>query len=94
MTDPAVGSSPSPTINALPLIGEIPYDPRPHRESMRGYVALALLALLFVIVLLAFILLFRGDAASAGELVNQFFAPVVALAGTAVGFYFGGKSTE
>lgn len=80
-------------LRKVPAVVSEPYDPRPARESMRGVLALGLLALLGGVTALTYLLVYgQGDTAAASELLERLFPPIVALAGTALGFYFGGKS--
>ena len=73
-----------------------PYDPARDRESMRAWLAKAVVvvlavSLLGVAILLAVVL--KVDRANAREwaplLITAFVTPVVGLAGTILGFYFG-----
>ena len=62
------------------------------QEKVRGRIASALVGLLFMIVLLAFISHWWGvNYDELKGLLELIIAPVVALVGSATGFYFGGK---
>ena len=62
------------------------------QEKTRGQIAGWLVALLFVIVLAAFASLWAKAAmADLKQILELLVAPVIALVGTATGFYFGGK---
>jgi len=70
------------------------YDPEPRRELLRGVLAASLVGLIFTVVLGSFlsIALHWADAADLRQILDVLFPPVIALCGTALGFYFGGKS--
>lgn len=70
------------------------YDPEPQREELRGILAVALVAILAAIVGLSFIAIWWDWATpeEVRELLSALFPPLVALAGTALGFYFGGHN--
>jgi hypothetical protein len=72
---------------------ERPYDPEPARDTVRGQLALATVALLALIITLGFVLigLRLATPADAKDFVTAVLTPVVALTGTVLGFYFGGK---
>jgi hypothetical protein len=72
------------------------YNPEPEREKMRGRLALGLVALLAVVIVssLVFIALNWATVADIKTLLDTIMSPLVALAGTALGFYFGGRSKE
>jgi hypothetical protein len=81
-------------VGSLREPGEKLYDPEPHRERMRGALAIGLVAMLGGTILLGYIALW-WDWASASEVkdfLSVVMSPLVALAGSAVGFYFGGRS--
>lgn len=78
--------------------GELRTGTRVDMESVRAQVARALVALLAVVVLFAFLTLWlvtpppaMGDLE---KLLTIVFGPLVALVSGAVGYYFGGKSVE
>lgn len=71
------------------------WDPEPAREKLRGYIAGGLVLLLAGIVAAAWLALW-SDVATEPEikdLLGVVMTPVVALVGSALGFYFGGKSS-
>ena len=74
---------------------EKPYDPEPRRERMRGYLASALVVILATIAVAAWLSLWLGLATEpeVKDLLGVMLPPVVALVGSAIGFYFGGKQT-
>jgi hypothetical protein len=77
----------------LALPGTVPYDPEPRRERVRGWLAAALVGLVAFEVVAAFLALALGaETANIRSLLEVLFAPSVALAGSATGFYFAGKS--
>jgi len=62
------------------------------QERTRGQIAGALVALLFVIVIFAFMTVWAKFAMDDLKVVLELIVgPVIALVGTATGFYFGGK---
>jgi hypothetical protein len=81
------------------LEGSIPdvslrgYDPEPGRDMVRGLLAVAMVGLLSGIILASFILLaiHQPTTTDVKDLLGIILPPVVALAGTVLGFYFGGK---
>ena len=79
---------------ALPTREERPYDPEPRRDTVRAALALSLVAILAATVGLSYLLMFLKLAAvtDVKELLGAVFPPLVALTGSALGFYFGGKS--
>lgn len=78
----------------LPTPHEAPWDPEPGREKVRAGLAAALLAVLTVTVVLAFALLAFGALTQdeTKSLLDPIFPSLVALTGSAIGFYFGGKT--
>jgi H+/Cl- antiporter ClcA len=80
---------------------ETPYDPGPQRERLRGWLAVWLTLLLFIVIILAFVSYWTLDPASDQpghkqvkdilELLQVLFGPLATLVGTVIGFYFGGK---
>jgi hypothetical protein len=70
-----------------------PYDPLPERENVRGQIAQALIVLLAMLILFAFLTLwcFPSSSANLKDLLTLLFGPVAALVGSAIGFYFGGS---
>jgi hypothetical protein len=72
---------------------ESKFDPEPQREKMRGRIAMGLLLMVAGIVAISFISLWFGmDTDTLQTLLTIIFGPIVALAGTATGFYFGGRT--
>jgi hypothetical protein len=75
------------------LLGYGPdYDPSPRREKTRSELALALVALLAAVAL-SLIALTAAEALgpeTTKDLVAGILSPLIALTGTALGFYFGG----
>jgi len=83
---PPPGPPPSPAVGAV-------WNPEPARERIRGAVAVGLIVLLGVIAIASFALL-ATDTLSLDEvegLLTALFSPLLALTGTALGFYFGGQ---
>lgn len=70
------------------------YSPDEDREKVRGNIAMGLVLLLAALILLSFVSLWLGLATSADlkSILELVFTPVVALVGSATGFYFGGRS--
>jgi hypothetical protein len=74
---------------------ELPYDPEPNRDRVRGYLAAGLVALLVAVVVAGWVTLWAGVVTEpeVKDLLGVILPPVVALVGSALGFYFGGKPT-
>jgi len=72
------------------------YDPAPLREKTRSRLALILTVLVFLIAIM--LVIFLGtNLLSADEtkgLAAIVLSPIVAVTGTALGFYFGGRSAS
>jgi hypothetical protein len=68
------------------------YDPNPVREQTRSLLAQALVALLIAVslMLIVFVALGDIDTNSAKDLAGTVLSPLIAVTGTALGFYFGG----
>ncbi len=69
-----------------------PFDPRPIRETTRSKIAIRLVWLL-VLVSLALIGLTAGGLLTideAKDLAGAVLSPIIAVTGTALGFYYGG----
>ena len=66
------------------------------QEKVRGLIALALIVLLAVIILFAFISLwtYSSSFGDLEKLLTIVFGPIIALVGTAIGYYFGGKTVQ
>ncbi|MGQ0529962.1 MAG: hypothetical protein ACT4PG_09150 [Panacagrimonas sp.] len=73
-----------------------PFNIDKEQEKIRGLIAQALVVLLAILVLFAFITLwvFSSAFADLEKLMTIVFGPVIALVGTAIGYYFGGKNTS
>jgi hypothetical protein len=72
---------------------EASYDPEPEREITRGALARGLLWLLSFVI--GGILLFIGAGRLEGTVLTQsVFPSLIALAGTALGFYFGAQAVK
>jgi type IV secretory pathway VirB2 component (pilin) len=73
-----------------------PFDLAREQEMIRGRIAWGLVVMLAVLILIAFgTLWFKADQFDQLEkLLTIIFAPVIALVGTATGYYFGGKSAH
>jgi hypothetical protein len=74
--------------------GSVPpprFDPEPGRERMRGWLAVGLLGLLTATIAAAFVLVAikRVSVTDMKSLLDLIIPPEVALAGSAIGFYFG-----
>jgi hypothetical protein len=83
---------------APPAVRSAPYDPRPHTTKLRGWLAIGLTVVLGVTIVALFDMAWHHDALKLTiEQVNGFATPIisteVALLGTALGFYFGDRST-
>lgn len=74
---------------------EVPYDPEPNRDKVRGYLALSLVVLLVAVIIAGWVTLWTGvvKEPEIKDLLGVILPPVVALVGSALGFYFGGKPT-
>jgi hypothetical protein len=71
-----------------------PYDPERDREAVRGRIALLLIWILAGIIVASFLTVWGSPDKfpTVKSLLELIIAPVVALVGSATGFYFGGKS--
>jgi len=74
---------------------EKPYDPEPNRDKVRGYLAGGLVILLVAVIVAAWLTFIYTNETEADikDLLGVILPPVVALVGSALGFYFGGKPT-
>lgn len=96
VVDLEVGPS-APDFSAAPIVE--PYDPAKAQETMRGQIAIILLFILCLVIAFAFYYLERlplGPAtkdytANLVTVLQIIFGPIVALVGTALGYYFGSK---
>lgn len=71
------------------------YDPEPEREKVRARIAQGLTAAVLTISILAFVLVAKGALErDEVESLQIFFTPLITLAGTALGFYFGGTQRK
>jgi hypothetical protein len=90
-----VPSAPEDAVDELPNV-RTPYDPGRDREAWRGRLAGGLIALFAVTMIASFVL--AGLAGATTEEINglldRFLGPLVALTGSAIGFYFGGKTRD
>lgn len=75
------------------LPGVTTYDPGPDREKWRGRLAGAVLGILACTIAVGFIALWQhwGTPAEIKDFLGGFITPLFALAGSALGFYFGGS---
>lgn len=73
-----------------------PFNLTREQEKVRGRIAEALLMLLAVIVLFAFLTLwiYSTTFVDLEKLMTIIFAPVITLVGTATGYYFGNKTSQ
>jgi hypothetical protein len=73
-----------------------PYSVARARENIRGIIALGLIALLSTVVVISLILIWVHPDRSKElhELLVLVFGPLIALVGSATGFYFGSKEKE
>jgi hypothetical protein len=87
LTGEATGEGPPPPPE------ERPWNPEPRREQMRGLLASALVLLLALTIGAAFSLEAAGllSRTQIDALLRPIFPSLVALTGTALGFYFGGR---
>jgi len=88
---------PQPTTDLGPIVAAMPFrllrhDPEPQREKIRGVLAVGLFALVAALALFAFVAT-AFDWLTSDELqaLQPIFAALITLAGTALGFYFGGR---
>lgn len=72
-----------------------PFNIHREQEKVRGIIAQGLVVLLSMIILFAFITLwlYIKNFSDLEKLLTIIFGPVIALVGTAIGYYFGGKSS-
>ena len=73
-----------------------PFNIAKEQEKIRGLIAQGLVVLLAVIILFAFISLwiFTSSFGDLEKLMTIVFGPVIALVGSAIGYYFGGKTAQ
>lgn len=80
-----------PPDSLAPRLRDKPFDPEPQREKIRGYLALILVGLVVVLSVLTYTFLAKGWISGDDvQTLSPVFTALVTLAGTAVGFYFGG----
>ena len=74
----------------------LPYNPGPQRERMRGALALVLLALFGLVIVFATSALWLQRIAieDLKSFLEMIFTPLIALVGSVIGFYYGGKSSN
>jgi hypothetical protein len=72
-----------------------PFNPEKARESVRGNIAIALIALLAATILASFALLWLHPDRykDVHDWLDVIFNPLVALVGAATGYYFGSQSS-
>jgi hypothetical protein len=79
-------------------VGELPdvtsYDPGPDREKVRGRLAGGVLGLLAGTIAVSFLGLWQhwGTPGEMKDFLGVLLSPLFALAGSALGFYFGSKN--
>lgn len=73
-----------------------PYDPTRHREWVRGLLAGGLAVVFGIVVLgsLGAVVVRGAQVEAVTSLLEVILPPVVALTGTAIGFYFGGQGAS
>ena len=83
-------------VQAPPPAAVESYDLDRKREGWRGVIALWLLALLTVVVIIAFaIFWYEPDKVAAlRDLLSIIFGPIVTLVGAATGYYFGASAAN
>ena len=71
------------------------YDPEPVRDQVRGQIALYLIAILAVMVLASYVLLYAAPwhTEKLVTVLQILFGPVATLVGAATGYYFGANSS-
>lgn len=71
-----------------------PYNPARHRESMRGWLAVILVGVVVLVIVFAGCALWHGkiEIADLQAFLQIVFTPLIALVGSVIGFYYGGKS--
>jgi hypothetical protein len=84
---------PLPPDSLVPAPPDKPFDPEPSREKVRAHVTYGLTGTVCGLAVAAFVLIAGGWIAGTElDHAQFFFTPVITLAGTALGFYFGGKT--
>lgn len=71
-----------------------PYNPAKHRENMRGWLAVVLVGVVALVIVFAGCALWHGkiEIAELQAFLQIIFTPLIALVGSVIGFYYGGKS--
>jgi len=69
------------------------YDPRPHREKIRGIIAIILVITLVAVIgiILYKELWQKTEAVEIKDIAATILTPLIAVVGTVLGFYFGSK---
>lgn len=70
------------------------YDPTETRENFRGTIALGLIALMALTVIVALVWRHPDRSKELHDLLALVFGPLVALVGTATGYYFGSQAAS
>lgn len=83
----------SATVDSGPAYRTVRYDPARARESVRGWIALSLIALLALIIGASFVFMWLhpDKEKSLHDLLALILGPMIALVGSATGFYFGSQ---
>jgi hypothetical protein len=83
-------------LSPAPTYRTIPYNADKARENVRGLIALWLIVLLASTIALSFFLVWRHPDRDKElhELLGLIFSPLIALVGTATGYYFGSQSSS
>lgn len=90
-----MSTQPSPPIqrsNPEPQIA-LKYDPEPRRDSVRAIITIGLVAGLFVVIGFA-LYSTHGDYEKTKDIVDKLLPALTGLIGSALGFYFGSKTSQ
>ena len=81
---------------ASPAYQTVPYDPAKARESIRGWIALSLIAMLGAVLGASLLIIWVHPDRSKDlhDLLTLIFAPLIALVGSATGYYFGSQASQ